>query len=210
MLSAPELVVLDNQPARLQVGQDVPVLSEQQQSTITTNASIVNSVSYVQTGVMLQITPRVNDNGQVTLDIAEEVSSSLGITTTTGSTSSSPTFQDRNVQTRVVVQDGQTVGVGGLIQDTDSRQNQGVPYLRNVPVIGALFGQQANTRARTELLIMITPHVERDAHDARAVTADMEQQMPFAAGVPRALQVEKYEGLSDPQSKVLHGVGLSP
>ena len=186
------------------------MLSEQQQSTITTNASIVNSVSYVQTGVMLQITPRVNDNGQVTLDIAEEVSSNLGITTTTGSTSSSPTFSDRNVQTRVVVQDGQTVGIGGLIQDADSRQNQGVPYLRNVPVIGALFGQQANTRSRTELLIMLTPHVERDAHDARAVTADMEQQMPFAAGAPAALQGMKQEGLSDPQAGVLHGLGLSP
>ena len=210
VLSSPELVVLDNQPARLQVGQDVPVLSEQQQSTVTANSSIVNSVSYVQTGVMLQITPRVNNDGQVTLDIAEEVSSSLGITTTTGSTSSSPTFQDRNVQTRVVVQDGQTVGVGGLIQDTDSRQNQGVPYLRNIPVIGSLFGQQANTRSRTELLIMITPHVERDAHDARAVTADMEAQMPFAAGVPSALQGMKQEGLSDPQAHVLHGLGLSP
>lgn len=210
VLSSPELVVLDNQPARLQVGNDVPVLSQQQQSTLVANSSIVNSISYVQTGVMLQITPRVNNDGQVTLDIAEDVSQSLGFTTAGGSTGSSPTFQDRNVQSRVVVQDGQTVGLAGLIQDNDSRQNQGVPYIRNIPVIGSLFGQQNNQRVRTELLVMITPHVERDAHDARAITADMEQQMPFAAGVAPALQALPQEGSSDPQRRVLHAIGLAP
>ncbi len=210
VLSSPELVVLDNQAARLQVGQDVPVLSEQQQSTLVANSSLVNSVSYVQTGVLLQITPRVNTDGQVTLDVAEEVSSSLGITTTGGGAGpASPTFSDRNVQSRVVVQDGQTIGIAGLIQDQDQRQNQGVPFLRNVPVIGALFGQQANQRLRTELLVMITPHVEHDARDARAVTEDMEEQVPFAAGVPAGLQRLPQEGLSDPQHGVLRGLGLA-
>ena len=209
MLSAPELTVLDNQPARVQVGEDVPVLSSQQQSTLVANSSLVNSVSYVPTGVMLQITPRVNNDGQITLDIAEEVSSSLGITTTSGTAGpNSPTFSDRNVQTRVVVQDGQTIGIAGLIQDSDQRQNQGVPYVRNIPVIGALFGQQNNSRMRTELLVMITPHVERDAHDARALTEDMEAQMPYAASVPEALQKLPQEGLSDPNGRVLRSLGL--
>ncbi len=209
VLSSPELVVLDNQPARLQVGEDVPVLSSQQQSTLVANSSLVNSVSYVPTGIMLQITPRVNNDGQVTLDIAEEVSSSLGITTTSGSAGpNSPTFSDRNVQSRVVVQDGQTIGLAGLISDNDQRLNQGVPFVRNIPVIGALFGQQANTRTREELLVMITPHVERDAHDARALTEDMESQMPFAAGVPAALQRLPEEGLSDPNGGVLRSLGL--
>ena len=211
VLSSPELVVLDNQPARLQVGNDVPVLSQQSQSTIASNAPLVNSVSYVPTGVMLQITPRVNDNGQVTLDIAEDVSQSQGIQTSgNASAPASPTFQDRNVQSRVVVQDGQTIGIAGLIQDQDSRQNQGVPFIRNIPVIGALFGQQVNQRTRTELLVMITPHVERDARDARDVTADMEQQIPFAAAVPAALQRLPQAGLSDPQAHVLNGLGLTP
>jgi general secretion pathway protein D len=210
VLSSPELVVLDNQPARLQVGNDVPVLSQQSQSTIASNAPLVNSVSYVPTGVMLQITPRVNDNGQVTLDIAEDVSQSQGIQTSgNASAPASPTFQDRNVQSRVVVQDGQTIGIAGLIQDQDSRQNQGVPFIRNIPVIGALFGQQVNQRTRTELLVMITPHVERDARDARNVTEDMEQQVPFAAAVPAALQRLPQAGLSDPQAHVLHGLGLA-
>ncbi len=209
VLSSPELIVLDNQPARLQVGNDVPVLSEQSQSTLTSGAPLVNSVSYVPTGVMLQITPRVNDDGQVTLDVAEDVSQSEGIQTSGNSSApASPTFQDRNVQSRVVVQDGQTIGIAGLIQDSDSRQNQGVPFIKNIPVIGALFGQQVNQRTRTELLVMITPHVERDARDARNVTADMEQQVPFAAGVPAALQRTPVEGLSDPQRNILHGLGL--
>ena len=209
VLSSPELVVLDNQPARLQVGEDVPVLSQQQQSTLVANSSLVNSVSYVPTGIMLQITPRVNNDGQVTLDIAEEVSQSLGITTTTGSAGpNSPTFSDRNVQSRVVVQDGQTIGLAGLISDNDQKLNQGVPFIRNIPVIGALFGQQANSRTRQELLVMITPHVERDAHDARALTEDMESQMPFAAGVPEALQRLPNAGQSDPNGPVLKSIGL--
>ena len=211
VLSSPELVVLDNQPARLQVGTDVPVYSSTQQSTLVATASLVNSVSYVPTGVMLQITPRVNDDGQVTLDIAEDVSQSLGIQSSgSANAPQSPTFQDRNVQSRVVVQDGQTIGLAGLIQDNDQRTNQGVPFIRNIPVIGALFGQQLNSRSRTELLVMITPHVERDARDARAVTQDMEQQIPFAAGTPAALQRLPQSGLSDPQAKVLNGLGLTP
>ena len=211
ILSSPELVVLDNQPARLQVGSDVPVYSATQQSTLVATASLVNSVSYVPTGVMLQITPRVNDDGQVTLDVAEDVSSSEGIQSSgSANAPQSPTFLDRNVQSRLVVQDGQTIGLAGLIQDQDSRSNQGVPFVRNIPVIGALFGQQTNNRARTELLVMITPHVERDARDARAVTEDMEQQTPFAAGVPAALQRLPQAGLSDPQDHVLNGLGLTP
>ncbi len=211
VLSSPELVVLNNQQAKLQVGNDVPVYSATQQSTLVATASLVNSVSYVPTGILLQITPRVNDDGQVTLDIAEDVSQSEGIQSSgSANAPQSPTFQDRNVQSRVVVQDGQTIGLAGLISDNDSRQNQGVPYLRNVPVIGALFGQQVNQRQRTELLVMITPHVERDASDARNVTEDMQQQVPFAAGVPAALQRLPQAGLSDPQARVLNGLGLTP
>lgn len=208
VLSSPELVVLDNQPARLQVGNQVPVLSQQQQSTLVASASLVNSVSYVPTGVLLQITPRVNNDGQVTLDIAEDVSQSQGILNATGP--QSPTFQDRNVQSRVVVQDGQTIGLAGLISDTDTEQNQGVPFLRNIPILGAALGQQQNQRQRTELLVMITPHVERDAHDARAITQDMEEQMPFAAAVPAGLQGKPVEGSSDPQARILQGIGLRP
>ena len=211
VLSSPELVVLDNQQAKLQVGNDVPVFSATQQSTLVATASLVNSVSYVPTGILLQITPRVNDDGQVTLDIAEDVSQSQGIQTSgSANAPQSPTFQDRNVQSRVVVQDGQTIGLAGLISDNDSRLNQGVPYLRNIPVIGSLFGQQSDARQRTELLVMITPHIERDARGARDVTADMEQQVPFAAGVPAALQRLPQAGLSDPQHRVLNAIGLTP
>ena len=131
VLSSPELLVLDNQPARLQVGNVVPYLSQSSQSTITANAPIVNSVNYQQTGVVMEVTPRVNSGGLVTLDVQQDVSEVSGIVTTPGL--NSPTFNDRNVSSRVVVQDGQAIGLAGLIRDSANVNNQGIPWLKDVP-----------------------------------------------------------------------------
>ena len=119
MLSAPQLLVLDNEPARLQVGQQVPVPTAQAVSTLTTGAPIVNTFDYRPTGVIMQVIPRVNSGGLVTLDIAQEVSDVAQQATNTAM--GAPTFSDRVVRTRVAVQDGQTVGMAGLIRDTDLR-----------------------------------------------------------------------------------------
>ncbi len=115
VLSSPELLVLDNQPARLQVGNVVPYLTQSSQSLITANAPVVNSINYQQTGVVMEVTPRVNSGGLVTLDVMQDVSDVSTVITTPGI--NSPTFDDRNVSSRVVVQDGQTVGLAGLIRD---------------------------------------------------------------------------------------------
>ena len=106
--------MLDNQPARLQVGNVVPYLSQTSQSTLASSAPVVNSINYQQTGVIMQVTPRVNSGGLVTLDIMQDVSEVASGITTPGI--NSPTFEDRNVNSRVVVQDGQTIGLAGLIQ----------------------------------------------------------------------------------------------
>ena len=171
VLSSPELLVLDNQPARLQVGSVVPYLSQTSQSTITANAPVVSSINYQQTGVIMEVTPRVNSGGLVTLDVMQDVSSVATGITTPGI--NSPTFNERNVNSRVVVQDGQTIGLAGLITDTTSLGNQGIPWLKDVPILGLLAGNQNNTRQRTELLILITPHVIHDQRDARALTEDL-------------------------------------
>jgi general secretion pathway protein D len=201
VLSSPQLMVMDNHPARLQVGALVPFLTQTGQSTLVPGAPIVNSVDYRETGVITEVTPRVNSGGLVTLDIAQEVSNvdtlasqTLGI--------ASPTFFERSVQSRVVVQDGQTIGLAGLIQDSSSRGNQGIPWLKDVPILGWLTGTQNNSRQRTELLILITPHVIHDQRDARAATEELRAGLANAALVPRLLQGLRPSGSSDPGAEL--------
>src|SRR5436305_3126367 len=134
-------MVLDNEPARLQVGSQVPVLTQSQQSTLSANAPIVNSVDYRDTGVIMMVTPRVNTGGLVTLDISQEVSDVASLTT---GNINSPTFNQRLLRTRVAVQDGQTVGMAGLIRDSDGETNAGIPVIKDIPVLGSLFSNQKN------------------------------------------------------------------
>ncbi len=196
VLSAPEVMVLDNQPARLQVGQQVPVLTQTQQSTLTSGAPIVNSVDYYATGVIMQVTPRVNTGGLVTLDIAQEVSDVAQAATNT--VTGSPTFDDQVFRTRVAVQDGQTVGLAGLIRDNVSQQNAGLPFLKDIPILSTLFSTQANSRMRTELLVLITPHVVHDQRDARALTEDLRSQLINAGLVPQQVERQGASGSANP------------
>ncbi len=198
VLSSPEVLVLDNQPARLQVGDLVPYLTSSSQSTLTSGAPVINSVNYQPTGVILQVTPRVNSGGLVTLDVSQEVS---GINTSVTSTTTgiqSPTFTERLITSRVVVQDGQTVGLAGLITDSMTRGNSGIPFLKDIPLLGLLAGNQDNTRQRTELLVLITPHVLHDQADARALTQDLQDELSAAARVPAELQSLQPSGSDDP------------
>jgi general secretion pathway protein D len=196
VLSAPEVMVLDNQPARLQVGQQVPVLTGTATSTLAAGAPVVNSVDYHETGVIMQVTPRVNTGGLVSLDIAQEVSDVAQQATNT--ITGSPTFDDQVFRTRVAVQDGQTVGMAGLIRDNVSQGNSGLPFIKDIPVLGTLFSTQANSRMRTELLVLITPHVVHDQRDARALTEDLRSQLINAGLVPQQVQRQGGSGLANP------------
>jgi general secretion pathway protein D len=208
VLSSPQLLVLDNQPALLQVGDAVPYLTATSQSTLVAGSPVVNSINYMQTGVIMQVTPRVNSGGLVTLDIMQQVSDVDTSVNTAGI--QSPAFLERNVASRVVVQDGQTLGLAGLIRDNSTRNNQGFPWIKDVPLIGALFGQQNNTRARTELLVLITPHVIYNQRNARALSEDLREQLPNAALVPAILNNLKPSGSSDPNQQLRHRLGLEP
>ena len=175
VVSAPKLVVLNNQTASLQVGDQVPIQTQSAQSVENPNAPIVNAIEYRDTGVILKVTPRVNAGGLVLLDIAQEVSdisqrSIAGI--------SSPIISTRRVATSIAVQDGQVVTLGGLFRDSNSFGKNGLPILSRIPVLGGLlFGNQRNTGNRTELLILIKPHVLRTAEDARAVTEELRAKL---------------------------------
>jgi general secretion pathway protein D len=206
VLSSPQLLVLDNQPARLEVGNLVPYLSQTSQSTIASNAPVVSSINYQQTGVIMQVTPRVDSGGLVTLDISQEVSDVAAGVTTPGI--NSPTFEERNISSRVVVQDGQTIGLAGLIRDNTSTGNSGLPWLKDIPILGLLAGQQNNQRNRTELLVLITPHVLHDQRDARALTQDLREQLIDAASVPAQTRLLRPSGSADPGAALRRRLGL--
>jgi general secretion pathway protein D len=196
VLSAPQLLVMDNESARLQVGQDVPVLTGTATSTLASGAPVVNSIDYRSTGVIMLVTPRVNSDGLITLDIKQEVSDVAppAANTATGS----PTFDDRIVTTRLAVQDGQTIGIAGLIEDQVSEENSGIPFLKDIPIISTLASTQNNTRTRKELLVMLTPRVVNDQRSARALTEDMRNQLINAGLVPQMLQHKPASGSNNP------------
>ncbi|HXP31512.1 MAG TPA: type II secretion system secretin GspD [Stellaceae bacterium] len=177
VVSSPQLLVLDHQTAALQVGDQVPILTQQATSTVTATPEIVNSVSYMNTGVLLQVTPRVNESGLIALEIDQEVSNVTAATTSTTSETSSPTISQRQIVTSVVVQDGQTVALGGLIQDSLTKGRTGIPLLSDIPVVGMLFGGNSNAAVRTELLILLAPKIIRNSADARAITDELRDRM---------------------------------
>jgi general secretion pathway protein D len=164
VVSSPSLMVLDNRTATLQIGDQVPVAT---QTGVFTTGAVVNSITFKDTGVILSVTPRINDNGRVLLDIEQEVSS-VARTTTSGI--DSPTIRQRRVKTTVVVNDGEALTLGGIIQDQASQGAEQIPILGDIPIIGNAFKQKTNGIRKTELLILITPRVVRDQSEARRVT----------------------------------------
>ncbi|EGY02702.1 General secretion pathway protein D [Nitrospirillum viridazoti Y2] len=174
ILSAPRLMVLNNETARLQVGDEVPVVVQQATSTLTSDSAVVNSIQYQSTGVILEVTPRINHSGAVVLDVNQEVSS---VATTTTSGIDSPTIQQRKISSIVNIQDGETVALGGLISDTSSKSGSGIPYLSDIPVVGKLFGSDKNSHGRTELLVFLRPVIVRNVIQAREVTDALKARM---------------------------------
>lgn len=176
VLSAPELLVLNNQTAQLQVGASVPVPVQQAQSTLTAGAPLVNTISYLDTGVILSVTPRANANGEVTLDIEQDVSDAEA---TTSSTLDAPTVNQRRIKSSVDIQSGQSIALGGLISTNRSFVRSGIPVLANIPVLGALFRNDNDTKTRTELLVLIQPRVITNNADAVAATSDLINRMQY-------------------------------
>jgi general secretion pathway protein D len=172
VLSNPSLVVLDNQPATLQVGDQVP-FSTGTATVLTANNTVVNTIDYKNTGIILRVLPRANSNGNVVLDIEQEISSVAA-----GSAGSlTPTISQRRVKSSIAVASGQTVLLAGLISETEDRQRQGIPILDSIPGVGDAFAHQVNKRARTELILFIRPSLVRDAIDASVIAEEMRSKM---------------------------------
>ncbi|WP_458131706.1 type II secretion system secretin GspD [Pseudomonas sp. R3-41] len=171
VLSAPSLVVMNNQNAQIQVGDNIPI----NQTTINLDNTSVStsSVQYIQTGVILDVVPRINPGGLVYMDIQQQVSDASKIVDSNGN----PSISTRSVSTQVAVQSGQTILLGGLIKQDEARQDNRVPYLGAIPGLGWLFSDKRSSHDRTELIVLITPKVISDGDAARRVTNEYRQKM---------------------------------
>lgn len=173
VISSPHIMVTDNQTAKIQVGDRIPTTS-QTQSVLGSVTGLIASIQYIDTGILLMVTPRINAGGQVTMNIDQEVSAA-SITTT--SSINSPTISKRAVKTTVVVKSGDTMVLGGLITDNKTTASSGLPYLSQIPFIGGLFGTQTFNNTRTELVLMITPHVVANNQQAKDVSTEFRKKL---------------------------------
>ena len=174
VLSSPSLMVLDNQTAIINVGDEIPVPTRQSVSNIDPNSPTVNEIQFRQTGVTLTVTPRVNSSGLVTMEIKQEVSNAVS---TTSSNIDAPTIQQRQIESVVAINSGETIVLGGLIQETETDSQSGVPGLIKIPLIGKLFGQTRDESRRTELLVLLTPRVVRNKNEARGITDEFRRKL---------------------------------
>nr|WP_249159028.1 type II secretion system secretin GspD [Bradyrhizobium jicamae] len=172
VLSNPSLVVLDNQPATLQVGDQVP-FSTGTATVLTSNNTVVNTIDYKNTGIILRVLPRANASGNIVLDIEQEISSVANA----GANGLTPTITQRRVKSSIAVTSGQTVLLAGLISESENKGRQGIPLLDSIPGVGDAFAHQTTARARTELILFIRPTLIRDPVDAHVIAEEMRTKM---------------------------------
>jgi general secretion pathway protein D len=179
VLASPHVMVLDNQKAQIKVGDRISVQT-QSQTGVSTGSGVLNSFQYLETGILLAVTPRINSGGLVTLEVNQEVSVPAGDAT---AANPNPTVNSRSAQTTVVVASGESVVLGGLIREDNGRGSQGIPLLSKIPILGAAFGTQSFTTRRTELVLVITPKIVSDAVQAREATEELRRKLPSLEGI---------------------------
>lgn len=183
VISSPSLMVLNNQEATIDVGTQIPTLASTlsgagiNTGTTGSNSSglVTNSqISYKDTGVKLEVTPRVNANGMVIMEIKQSVSdpveSTIGVT-------SSAAIAKKEIESSVAVQDGETIVLGGLIKETNTYNKSGIPWMHEVPWIGPLFGNTTNNKDKTELVVLITPRVVKSKQDSRVISDEFKRKL---------------------------------
>lgn len=172
VLSSPSVIATDSIPATVNVGTTVPTLSGSISSAI--GGAVTTAVSNTSTGITLSITARVTPSGIVTMMIDQQVSDPES---NTSSGIDSPSFATKSIQTQVTVQDGDTIAIGGMIQETTTSSLSGIPVLDRIPVVGAFFGSRSYSKDRTELIIFLTPHVIFDSNQLLDATDELKDQI---------------------------------
>jgi general secretion pathway protein D len=183
ILASPQVMVLDNEKAEIKAGSRISVQT-QSQTAVGTTGQLVNSFQYLETGILLAVTPRINSGGMVTLEVNQEVSEPQG---RGNAANPNPDVLSRNAKTSVVVASGESIVMAGLIRDSSSRDTTGLPLLSKIPILGAAFGTQTLNRERTELVLIITPRIISDPQQAREATEELRKKLPSLEGMlPKA------------------------
>ena len=177
-LSAPQVMVLDNQTASIRVGDQIPVTVRSSQSTGDGNSPVVSEVQFRDTGTLLSVTPSINAGGQIQLEISQEVSVPGADAAPGGG--GNVAISQRTIESSVVVQSGETVLLGGLILETKNAGRSGIPLLMDIPWLGNLFSTTSDVIFRTELIVMITPRVVESPTEMRAIVDEVRGKMKKA------------------------------
>jgi len=169
VLSRPYILTSDNQQASIMVGQEVPFITRSQ---LTDTGQTINTIEYDDIGIILTVTPHINPDGLVIMDVYPEISALTGTTVPISETVNAPVFARRAAQSRVAIHDGHTIVIGGLMEDRNVETVQKVPILGDIPLLGALFSRTIKTKTKTELLMFLTPHVARVPEDLVGMSAN--------------------------------------
>jgi general secretion pathway protein D len=169
ILSSPRVMARNGETATIQVGQEVPIITSQA-TGLTSGANtgqVLQTIQYRSTGVILRVKPVIHSSDQIDLDVVQEVS---GAQLTETGVNSSPTFSSRKLETKLTMQNGTTVLLGGLISEERTFGAAGIPLLKDIPGLGALFSKQSNKGGRRELIVLITPYVVATNREAEELT----------------------------------------
>jgi general secretion pathway protein D len=177
VISSPSLMVLNNQEAIIEVGDEIPILTGSLSTAVSGGTGGIaqsNTIQYKPTGVKLEVTPRVNANGMVIMDIKQTVSEAKK---TTVSGIDSATVSKKEIESSVAIQDGETIVLGGLIKEKNTFNKGGIPFLNDVPWIGPLFGKTENNKGKDELVVLITPRVVKSKQDSRLISNEFRRKL---------------------------------
>ncbi|MDP2829635.1 MAG: secretin N-terminal domain-containing protein [Sulfuricellaceae bacterium] len=172
VLSTPRILARSGETATIQVGSEIPTITGQQTSSATAGTGVIQSVQYRKTGIILNVKPVIYAGDRIDLDVTQEVSDSTKV-----GVAGSPIIDTRKVETRLSLKDGTPVLLGGLIQQNNTRTETGVPWLKDLPVAGQLFRTNTDNNRKTELLVLITPYIVADDHDAQEITDAFRNQL---------------------------------
>lgn len=178
ILSSPRLLVRDQEEATIEVGSEIPTsTSTTQTADTTTTSTLTQNIEYKTVGIKLKIKPTINDERTVVLDIEQEVSDQLTNVTVGQEGYSYPAFSTRKTQTSVVVPDKQGIVIAGIMKERKGKSYQGIPILSSIPILGYLFRYTVNTTTKTELIVVLTPHVITNRTEADVLTMEFMEKL---------------------------------
>uniref|UniRef100_A0A7C4VZD6 Type II secretion system protein GspD n=1 Tax=Desulfatirhabdium butyrativorans TaxID=340467 RepID=A0A7C4VZD6_9BACT len=172
ILSSPNILALDNKESSIEVGKEIPTVTGTT-TDATGGTTITNTVQYRKTGIILNVTPHINSSGLVKMELEQEVSDVGEFIQEL----KNYTFLSRRAETSLVVEDGKTIVIGGLMKSNSQNSNAGIPFLKDIPILGYLFGAGSKKSEKTELIILITPNVIKSRAEADRITKEFSEKI---------------------------------